>query len=82
VLVHRNVATSNAADNVAKTGKTDSATVTKPQSGFRIARLSIPRRILSALARAGTAREWADPLPSARARITTAQFLDGYRVPA
>jgi len=35
---------------------------------------------LAALATAGTAAEWLDPLPSARARITTAQFLDGYRV--
>jgi len=34
---------------------------------------------LAALATAGSAAEWADPLP-ARARISTAQFLDGYRV--
>ena len=34
----------------------------------------------AALTRAGSAQEWADPLPSARDRITTAQFLDGYRV--
>ena len=79
MLVHRNVAPSNAAVNVAKTGKTDSATVTKPQSGFRIARLSIPRRILAALATAGSAQEWAGPLP-ARARITTAQQLDAWKV--
>jgi hypothetical protein len=29
---------------------------------------------------AGAAREWFDPLPSARDRLTAAQFLDGYRV--